>query len=419
MDAFTLRTLTDDDMPGLRWLDDVAFGGTVADARWAVTSARLERDRQLGAFEGGRLVGHAGVFTQQVTLPGGAAVPAAGVTWVQVLPDRRRRGVLTLLMDHQLRQLRDEAEPLGLLWASEPGIYGRFGYGRASRHLLATVPRDTAWRLPKRVHEAVGSVHVELRPMDEATLALVTACYERARPTRPGMLSRSPANRAEAFDDPPDARGGASALRVMLGWRDATGSAGAPPDAYAVFRTNARWDRWVPQGEATVLEAIGTDAVAEAAVLRATLEVDLMASVGFRSLPVDSPLLSWLPDTRRSRPLLLDQLWARLVRVDDALRARRLSQEIDLVLDVRDERCPWNAGRWRVAGGPTAVEVTRTHEAADLTLDVATLAAAHLGDPVLAPAHRAGLVEEHWVGAVAQAHAAWTSPIAPWCPYTF
>jgi hypothetical protein len=76
-----IRPLTDADMPALRRIDDVAFGITQSDARWAAASPALERDRQVGAFDAAELVGHAAAFTHELTVPGGSSagrvVPAA------------------------------------------------------------------------------------------------------------------------------------------------------------------------------------------------------------------------------------------------------------------------------------------------------------------------------------------------------
>ena len=66
-----------------------------------------------------------------MTVPGGVA-PCAGITYVGVMPSHRRRGVLTELMREQLDDLHERGEPLAALWASEPVIYGRFGYGIAA-----------------------------------------------------------------------------------------------------------------------------------------------------------------------------------------------------------------------------------------------------------------------------------------------
>ena len=102
------------------------------------TEERLERfsknlpiERMHAAREGGRIVGGAGAFPFEMTVPGGV-VPTAGVTVVGTYPTHRRRGVLRAMMRAQLDDVRERGEPMALLWASEETIYGRFGYGMAS-----------------------------------------------------------------------------------------------------------------------------------------------------------------------------------------------------------------------------------------------------------------------------------------------
>src|SRR5699024_11019611 len=68
------------------------------------------------------------------------------LTWVGVHPGHRRRGLLRAMITHHLRECREAGEPISGLFAAEPGIYGRFGYGMASRHAALTLPRQAALR---------------------------------------------------------------------------------------------------------------------------------------------------------------------------------------------------------------------------------------------------------------------------------
>src|ERR1051325_7542035 len=91
----------------------------------------LPYDRMHAAFEGGEIVGGAGAFPFDLSVPGGV-LPCGGVTVVGGSPPPRRRGVRRALMDVQRRPLHERGEPIAALWASEETIYGRFGYGLAS-----------------------------------------------------------------------------------------------------------------------------------------------------------------------------------------------------------------------------------------------------------------------------------------------
>src|SRR5438477_10201053 len=101
----------------------------------------FEFDRTLAAFDDTTPVGVTMCYSFQLSVPGLQMLPAAGVTFVAVMPTYRRQGVLSSLMRRQLADVRDRGEPLAILWASEAVIYGRYGYGRASWHLDFTLHR--------------------------------------------------------------------------------------------------------------------------------------------------------------------------------------------------------------------------------------------------------------------------------------
>ena len=105
----------------------------------------------------------------------------------------------------------------------------------------------------------------------------------------------------------------------------------------------------------------------------------------------------------------------RLVDVGAALSARTYAGDDAVVLDVRDEFCPWNEGRWKVEGGAA----TRTEDAADLALDVADLGSVYLGGFTFRDLGRAGRVEELREGAIDRADASFRTDGAPWCPEIF
>jgi hypothetical protein len=96
-----------------------------------------------------------------------------------------------------------------------------------------------------------------------------------------------------------------------------------------------------------------------------------------------------------------------------------------VVIEVRDEILPSNAGRWRLsttaeaAGGGLAATCVPASSAADLALDVTELGAAYLGGTRLGALAGSGLVAELRPGAVRQLSAALAWDPAPWCPTVF
>ena len=176
----------------------------------------------------------------------------------------------------------------------------------------------------------------------------------------------------------------------------------------------------------TVRELMAVDPAASAALWADLLSRDLTTEFRIPRRPVDDPLLFQLADPRRTRPVLHDGLWVRIIDVPAALAGRRYSSPVDVVMEVRDEILPSNAGRWRLtprrgsgAGSGLAASCVPATSAADLVLDMTELGAAYLGGTRLGALAGAGRVAELRPGAARQLSAAMSWDPAPWCPLVF
>ncbi|MBW5480700.1 GNAT family N-acetyltransferase [Streptomyces bambusae] len=393
---------------------ELAFGGvTESPEERTLYRSLTEVERSLGVWDGPTCVGSAGAFSFRVAVPGGALVPAAGVTMVGVAPTHRRRGMLTSLMRRQLDDVREGGEPLAVLTASEPEIYGRFGYGTGTYQLSLEI--DTT-----RVRLAVppGTDEVRLRLADpEQSLAGCEKVYAELVPARPGMLARLPGWEQLGVLDPEADRDGRSPLKCVL----AEGPDGELR-GYARYRVRPDWE---PAGAAGIVEVQDLEALdpaAYAALWRYVFDLDLVWTVRARNRPADDPVLHMLSDVRRAKALTRDALHVRLVDLPAALRARTYGSPVDVVLDVTDPFCPWNEGRWRLsADAAGAVECERTEEPADLAVSVRALGAAYLGGTTLRSLAGAGLVSElgRRPGALGEASRAFQGEVAPWLPHGF
>lgn len=404
MTSIRITVPTDADWPLLQRVDELAFGYS-----WPPDmDPALELPRALLAHVDDEPVGLAAALTFDLAVPGGR-LPAAGITWVGVVPTHRRRGVLSALMRRQLDDIRAAGEPVAVLWASEPPIYGRFGYGLASRRLSVTVPRAGT------VVDAPADAGLTVRlvaPTDG--LAAIEQVYAAVRATRPGLPLPVAGGRSRAVHDPPSQREGASELRCAL----VEGSAGTR--GYALFATRGEWVAGVPAGEVRVRELLAVDAAALAATWRFLLGIDLMDRVVHINLAEDDPLLHLVSDPRRVQPVLRDALFVRLVDLPSALAGRRYAVPLDVVLEVSDEVAPWNAGRWRLRAGPDATSRCEPTDAeADLALDVRDLGAAYLGGTSLATLAAAGRVRARTAAALTTASVAFRHEPMPHCPFVF
>jgi predicted acetyltransferase len=416
MATFQIRPVTEDELPAFQIVDQHAFNGRPdsprSRANWL---ARLELDRTLGAFDGTTLAGVTGVYSFRMRVPGAMAA-VAGVSMVAVLPSHRRRGALTGLMRRQLADIAERGEAVAALFAAETEIYGRYGYGRASWHLFlklgrgygrlaATAPADPALRVriaePRAAHAEMGKV------------------YELAMAERPGLYARTEPWWDRLTHDPDSDSD--PLMRCVLAEDD------SGPRGYALFSSEGRWEQgtFLPDGEMDVSEAIATDPAAAAALWADLLSRDLITTFRLWMRPVDDPLLDLLADSRQGRPQISDGLWIRLVDVGKALSQRRYACPVDVVIEVTDELCPQNQGRWRLTAATTSAPsgfsgtCEPTTAPADLVLPVRALGAAYLGGTRLGPLAAAGLVTEVTPGSVAALSAAMSWDPAPWCPMIF
>src|SRR4051794_35493050 len=190
-------------------------------------------------------VGGAGAFSFDLSVPGGASVPAAGITVVGVLPTHRRRGVLTAMMREQLRDCRERGDLAAYLWASEGTIYGRYGYGLASRMGSIVLARErTQFAVPFEPRGTVRLVDAE-----EAARSF-PPLYERSFAERPGMSSRSAAwwGTRRLADDPARRRGGLKTLALL--------ELDGEPAGYAIYDVKQDWRGGVSEGFVNFTEAI-------------------------------------------------------------------------------------------------------------------------------------------------------------------
>lgn len=379
----------------------LAFGGEFGDREHV--DALHEPERSIGAYSKDELVGHTGIWSLDLRVPG-RTVPVAGVTMVSVRPTHRRQGILSRLMKQQLHELHEQGlEPTASLSASEPAIYGRFGYGLTGYQASVEIPRSA-----RALRPVAGIDEVVLRYADAAkTKELCAGLHDAALADRPGSFLWTEPWQNRLTADPESTRHGASKLKCVLAERagDVTG--------FAYFRTRQSWGEGGPDGTVEVRRVHATDLASHAALWRFLLDQDLMQRTSAELAP-DDPVLTLLVDPRQARARLGDGIWTRVVDVDRALADRRYAFDVELVLEVRDELCPWNAGRWRLVGGPDGAECTRVTDSPDLVLDVRELGATYLGGRSFSALTAAGLVEEVTSGSAAVATRAFASDLLPW-----
>ena len=371
----------------------------------AIAQRVTEPERTVGVREDGEIVATGAVLGRRLTIPGGT-LPVACVSAIGVVPGHTRRGHLGRIMRMLLDDARAAGEPVAALWASEGAIYGRFGFGPATRATRYELQLDrVALRRDIALPDALPQVGVPADALDR-----IRPVFDRVRAGRPGMLDRPGAWWDRRIHDPEHRRDGAGPLRAAL----QPGPDGEPA-GYALFAAKTSWDDRGPAGSVMVKEVVAETPEARAGLWRFLLGLDLVRTLTWRLAPHGDALEHLLASNDAVDRRAGDGLFVRLLDVDAALTARGYPTPVDLVLEVDDPFCPWNGGRHRLRED----RCEPTDAPADLALGAEALGAIYLGGTPLTALAAAGRVHELRPGALAEAATAFRGAVEPWCPEIF
>jgi predicted acetyltransferase len=397
-----IRNPAEDDLRNAMKAVEAAFGEEQKEEDLDRHQKVMRRDRFLVAYDGAIPVGTTASLPFDLTVPGGQ-LAAAGVTWVGVLPSHRRRGILTQMMKRQLQDLHELGEPLAILWASEAAIYGRFGYGISAPTVQLDADRS---RFSLRDDPGPQGA-VRLIDREEAAKVL-PPIYDTVRRQVPGFTSRDELlwDLYRLADPEHWRRGGGPKFFAVLEFD-------GEPVGYTLYRIKSDWEEGFSKSHVRVLETCATSPAAERELWRFLFGIDLVVRIQGRHDP-GSPLFLMVVDPRSLMLRVSEGLWLRVIDLESALTGRTYAADDTLVVEVQDELCPWNAGRWRMG-----TDIGRTDEGAELELDIADFASAYLGAfdfEQLAVAQR---VRELKPGALERATNLFRTSRPPYCPEDF
>ena len=366
----------------------------------------FDLSRSIAVFEGSNIIGGCQHHRLEMSIPGGTSV-VAGVANVAVQPTHTRQGLMTRMMRHQMNDIHQRGEPLAALFASESGIYGRFGYGVGTQHEFWQI--DRAHNAFARKNESPGRI-VFVEPEDIGDK--LPDIFRRSTAGRPGVFPKPP-HKWDEESHAPDARDPEPRVRGR-------GRGGL---FYAAYEEDGRLDGYVAyrsnRPAITVNELMAVTREAAAALWRFCFDLDLMSVTEAVKRPLDDPLPWMLADPRRLQRTIRDGVWLRVVDAPAALEQRRYAESGRLTLEVRDGFCSWNEGRFELEGGTEGAECRPTNSSPDLTIEISALASTYLGTVPFTALHGAGLVDEHTPGALHRADRMFTVPHQPWTPFNF
>ncbi len=343
--------------------------------------ARAELDRSVGAFVDGEIVATGRNYSMELTMPGGARLPAGGVSWVSTRPTHRRRGLLRQVMTYLILESRDRGEPASLLTASEGGIYSRFGYGVASEKVSIAVSKATT-----QFRDAPASGTMRLVAPERA-VETARPLFERERRARAGAVSRSDAWWVDEW-----------APREWIDPRhrfDVAYEVGGEVEGYAVYGIDGDWSDGYTKKFVTVRDLLAVTPRAEHALWHYLFHVDQTVELRSWHTPVDSILPWLLTDAREVRTVnRRDWLWLRPIDTAALLGSRTYGTDGELAIAVADPflELEETIGTFLVTSRSGTTTCARTDRVPDVRMDADALGAILLGGVAPSVLGRAGRI---------------------------
>ena len=285
-------------------------------------------------------------------------MPLGAVTWVGVAATHRRQGLLRELMDACHADIDERGEPVAMLFASEGGIYERFGYGVATRIRVVEIDKAAATLRPALVPQP-GSVRFVRGDEADEHVAATWECYRRSRP---GEVSHP-----QVWHD------------TMLAIRGQERFGASPcwylrhDDGYAAYRIRESWDDGRPGHTLDLVELVAVTPEAHVSLWHVLLNVDLVATITTRQMPGDDPLPYLLTDSRVVRTTgNIDGVWVNVRDLPTCFGARSYRTADRLVVEA-------DGVRWAIDGSPDGASVTRVRSRPDLVAEHDAIGALLLG----------------------------------------
>lgn len=409
MDDIIIRPITSEEYPAFARAFMEGFSDDIPDKSFpGIIETVLPPERTLAAFDGDSIVGTFGGFDLDLSVPGGA-VKMEGTTVVTVFPTHRRMGLTNQMMALHLDNAVANNYPVAGLWASESGIYGRFGYGIATYAATRTLDGPTF-----ALRDGIEVDRVTRVTSEKATDVLPPV-FDRVCRRRPGMFARTEVWwKEEILRDEEWMKRGRTSQRIVTH----EGPGGA--DGYAIYRQkSSESDDGHANGAVNVTELIAETPRALASLWNYLANIDGCPKVRSWNMAVHDDILAMVSEPRRfATTLVFDALWIRILDVKAALTQRTYEHDATVVFSLVDSYRPETEGAYRLTVTDGVGECERTDDAAALDIDIDVLGAIYLGGGDLPGYARAGRVRGS-DGDIAALHRIFSTMREPWCNQVF
>ncbi len=389
-----IRVPAYDDWPAVCRADARAFGVFMTPEQIEDRRRLHDLDRFRMAVDDGQVVGVAGSYALQVTLPGGSTVPTGGVTWVSTAATHRRQGVMRGVVGAVHADIDARGEPVASLYAAEGGIYEHLEYGVSTQVRVTSLDTRTA-----RVRDEYRCPAGAVRFIEGADVVpIVSAIWDRFRRQRAGETERILEVQEVLFEEREKAVGSQCPALYL-----------AHESGYAAYRVEEGWNDGHPAHTLHLLELAALTPAAHAALWQTLIGIDLVGEIRSRNVAIDDPLPFLLENPRALRTRELnDGVWVNVRDIPTAFGARTYRTTDRIVVEV-------DGTAWEIEGGPEGGSCRAVSAPADLVTSHAWFSSLLYGG-VLPSALVAGRrMTAHDPHLLARADLFFTTSLAPHC----
>ncbi len=322
-----IRTITDAERADFCALRRYSFQNWSADPPAEREMDWVVPEDTLGFFLDGRLVASTIVHRFQQSVRG-VIKPMGGIAAVASYPEHRGKGHVARLLEHAFGSMRAQGRPVSMLHPFRESFYERLGYVAAGAALEIEVPTAALGHYLERKPEP-GWVEERLSPAAAREQFHALLRETAARYSGFTVHERMPAAKWESRSR--------DWLFVMIR-RD------------GVLQAAARYEKLGHPGPALlrVRDPFWRDVAGRNALMRFLAKHrDQVPSINLQ-VPYGSPVHVWFRDTMSPFSVRIDEKpWmVRIVDVASSLAGLPAEPAGSLTVEVADDRCPWNNGRF-------------------------------------------------------------------------
>ncbi|MEM6986010.1 MAG: GNAT family N-acetyltransferase [Pseudomonadota bacterium] len=333
-------------------------------------------ERRLSIADSDEIIGGCFSYAYQMSLPGGDAVPVAGLGGTGISPVAQGRGGFWPLIVGHLKQSAALGDAGSILIASESGLYGRFGYGQATDMAVWQLKTHTFALRDKAVSASGQLVLLDDEPSTAESLAPIhaAACRRRA-----GEVLRT-ADWWSMIVGAKERTWFGGGQQFVAAWQTDAGEL----DAYALYALEDIADDagqpGTPANRLTIRELVARSVASEVALFAALTRVSWVREIVWELAPIDPPVRHQMTDPRELRQVRrLDMSWLRPLNPVALLSGRDYLSDGEVTLRYTDPLLTTQSGYLRLSAEGGRARVERV----DATADAVALDPLSLGMTVL------------------------------------